>query len=391
MAFYASLIFNYFLLQCAQNFQGLNLDNYEYTKLLKNLETKINNISSIIKPEQIRARLDEISALEHDINFWNDVKKAGEINKEKTKISQILAKFTLAKNALADAKDIYELAVSENDSETIDEIYSDAPNLEEKITNLEISMMLGGENDDKNAIVSIHPGAGGTESDDWASMLYRMYLRFAEREGYKVETLDFQEGDEAGLKDVSFIVKGENAFGYLKAENGIHRLIRVSPFDSAGRRHTSFSSVMVSPEIDDDIVIDIDEKDIRIDLYRSSGAGGQHVNKTESAVRITHIPTNIVVQCQNDRSQHKNKATAMKMLKSRLYEFELMKKSEENNKVEKSDIGWGHQIRTYVLFPFQQVKDNRSNIAYSQVDAILDGDLKKIIEEVLISQSNQKG
>ena len=391
LAFYASLIFNYFLLQCAQNFQGLNLDNYEYTKLLKNLETKINNISSIIKPEQIRARLDEISALEHDMNFWNDVKKAGEINKEKTKISQILAKFTLAKNALADAKDIYELAVSENDSETIDEIYSDAPNLEEKITNLEISMMLGGENDDKNAIVSIHPGAGGTESDDWASMLYRMYLRFAEREGYKVETLDFQEGDEAGLKDVSFIVKGENAFGYLKAENGIHRLIRVSPFDSAGRRHTSFSSVMVSPEIDDDIVIDIDEKDIRIDLYRSSGAGGQHVNKTESAVRITHIPTNIVVQCQNDRSQHKNKATAMKMLKSRLYEFELMKKSEENNKVEKSDIGWGHQIRTYVLFPFQQVKDNRSNIAYSQVDAILDGDLKKIIEEVLISQSNQKG
>ena len=385
------MIFNYFLLQCAQNFQGLNLDNYEYTKLLKNLETKISNISSIIKPEQIRARLDEISALEHDVNFWNDVKKAGEINKEKTKISQILAKFTLAKNALADAKDIYELAVSENDSETIDEIYSDAPNLEEKITNLEISMMLGGENDDKNAIVSIHPGAGGTESDDWASMLYRMYLRFAEREGYKVETLDFQEGDEAGLKDVSFIVKGENAFGYLKAENGIHRLIRVSPFDSAGRRHTSFSSVMVSPEIDDDIVIDIDEKDIRIDLYRSSGAGGQHVNKTESAVRITHIPTNIVVQCQNDRSQHKNKATAMKMLKSRLYEFELMKKSEENNKVEKSDIGWGHQIRTYVLFPFQQVKDNRSNIAYSQVDAILDGDLKKIIEEVLISQSNQKG
>lgn len=391
LAFYASLIFNYFLLQCAQNFQGLNLDNYEYTKLLKNLETKINNISSIIKPEQIRARLDEISALEHDVNFWNDVKKAGEINKEKTKISQILAKFTLAKNALTDAKDIYELAVSENDSETIDEIYSDAPNLEEKITNLEISMMLGGENDDKNAIVSIHPGAGGTESDDWASMLYRMYLRFAEREGYKVETLDFQEGDEAGLKDVSFIVKGENAFGYLKAENGIHRLIRVSPFDSAGRRHTSFSSVMVSPEIDDDIVIDIDEKDIRIDLYRSSGAGGQHVNKTESAVRITHIPTNIVVQCQNDRSQHKNKATAMKMLKSRLYEFELMKKSEENNKIEKSDIGWGHQIRTYVLFPFQQVKDNRSNIAYSQVDAILDGDLKKVIEEVLISQSNQKG
>ena len=367
------------------------MDNYEYTELLKTLNTKVENIAGVVKPENIKARLKEIEELENDQNLWQDIAKAGAIGKEKTKISNILNKFLNAKNAVDDAKALYELANSENDEETINSLFAEADALEGKIINLEISMMLSGENDDKNAIVSIHPGAGGTESDDWASMLYRMYLRFAEREGYKVETLDFQEGDEAGLKDVSFIVKGENAFGYLKAENGIHRLIRVSPFDSAGRRHTSFSSVMVSPEIDDDIVIDIDEKDIRIDLYRSSGAGGQHVNKTESAVRITHIPTNIVVQCQNDRSQHKNKATAMKMLKSRLYEFELMKKSEENNKVEKSDIGWGHQIRTYVLFPFQQVKDNRSNIAYSQVDTILDGDLKKIIEEVLISQSNQKG
>jgi len=364
------------------------LDNYEYTKLLKTLEDKIQNISSIVKPAQIRARLTEISALENDAEFWKDVKKASETNREKTKISQILDRFITAQNAVNDAKDLYDLAVGENDLETIESVYADAPNLEETVTNLEIAMMLNGKDDGKNAIVTIHPGAGGTESDDWASMLYRMYLRFSEREGFKTETLYFQEGDEAGLKEVSFIVKGENAFGYLKAENGIHRLIRVSPFDSAGRRHTSFASVMVSPEIDDDIVIEIDENDLRIDTYRASGAGGQHINKTESAVRITHIPTNIVVQCQNDRSQHKNKATAMKMLKSRLYEYELMKQNEENDKIEKADIGWGHQIRTYVLFPFRQVKDNRSNIAYSQVDAILDGDIKKIIEGVLITQSN---
>ena len=249
-------------------------------------------------------------------------------------------------------------------------------------------MMLSGENDDKNAIITIHPGAGGTESNDWASMLYRMYLRFCEREGYKVETLDFQEGDEAGLKDVSFIVRGENAYGYLKAENGVHRLVRVSPFDSAGRRHTSFSSVMVSPELDDNIAIDIEEKDMRFDYYRASGAGGQHVNKTESAVRITHIPTGIVVQCQNDRSQHKNKATALKMLKSRLYEFEMQKQQAEQVNAPKDEIGWGHQIRSYVLFPYQQVKDVRSGEAYSQTDAILDGDIKKIIEGVLISQKS---
>ena len=215
-----------------------------------------------------------------------------------------------------------------------------------------------------------------------------MYLRFCEREGYKVETLDFQEGDEAGLKDVSFIVRGENAYGYLKAENGVHRLVRVSPFDSAGRRHTSFSSVMVSPELDDNIAIDIEEKDMRFDYYRASGAGGQHVNKTESAVRITHIPTGIVVQCQNDRSQHKNKATALKMLKSRLYEFEMQKQQAEQANAPKDEIGWGHQIRSYVLFPYQQVKDVRSGEAYSQTDAILDGDIKKIIEGVVISQKS---
>jgi len=365
------------------------LDNYEYTELLKTLNTKVENIAGVVKPENIKARLKEIEELENDQNLWQDVAKAGAIGKEKTKISNILNKFLNAKNAVDDAKALYELANSENDEETINSLFAEAGELEDKIINLEISMMLSGENDDKSAIVSIHPGAGGTESNDWASMLYRMYLRFCEREGFKIEVLDFQEGEEAGLKDVSFIVRGENAYGYLKAENGIHRLVRVSPFDSAGRRHTSFSSVMVSPELNDDIEINIEEKDIRVDVFRASGAGGQHINKTESAVRITHIPTGIVVNCQNDRSQHKNKETAMKVLKSRLYELELMKQREKDENAPKSEIGWGHQIRSYVLFPYQQVKDNRSGEAYSQTDAILDGDIKSIIEGVLISQANK--
>jgi peptide chain release factor 2 len=367
-----------------------NLDSYEYNELLKKLQTKVENIGSIVKPDEIRARLKEIEAIEQDPDFWQDIARAGALNKEKTKISNMLAKFNVANQAVSDAKELFELANSENDEETINSLFDDAKNLDEKIVNLEISMLLSAEDDGKNAIVSIHPGAGGTESNDWASMLYRMYLRFCEREGFKVETLDFQEGEEAGLKDVSFIVKGENAYGYFKAENGIHRLVRTSPFDSAGRRHTSFTSVMVSPEIDDDIEIEIEEKDLKIDTYRASGAGGQHVNKTESAIRITHIPTGIVVQCQNDRSQHKNRATAMKMLKSRLYELELMKQQEASNSVEKSEIGWGHQIRSYVLFPYQQVKDNRSGEAYSQTDAILDGDIKKMIEGVLIALKSDK-
>lgn len=366
------------------------MDSYEYGELLKKLRTKVDNISLIIKPDLLQKRVDDIAAEQTDPSFWSDAANAAKINKEKTQISSMLTKFKSAKQAVEDAFDMFKLASDENDSDLLESLFEDADELEEKITNLEISMLLSSENDSKNAIVTIHPGAGGTESNDWASMLYRMYLRFCERENYKVDVLDFQEGDEAGLKDVSFIVKGENAYGYLKAENGIHRLVRVSPFDSAGRRHTSFTSVMVSPELDDDINIEIEEKDIRIDVYRASGAGGQHVNKTESAVRITHYETGIVVQCQNDRSQHKNKATAMKMLKSRLYELELQKQNEAHNNVDKSEIGWGHQVRSYVLFPYQQVKDNRSNLSYSNVDAVLDGDIKKIIEGVLISQSDKK-
>jgi len=363
------------------------MDAYEYSELLKTLTTKMENITNIVKPDALQQRLDEIEQMQQDPDFWSDAAKAGKISQEKTKTERILETYNNASDALKDAQEYFELAKAEKDEETLEMLFEDAENLESHIKALEVQMMLSGEHDGNNAIVSIHPGAGGTESQDWASMLYRMYLRWAERHGFKTEVLDYQPGEEAGIKDVSFIIKGENAYGYLKVENGIHRLVRISPFDSNAKRHTSFTSVMVSPEIDDDIDIEIEEKDIRIDTYRSSGAGGQHVNTTDSAIRITHIPTGIVVQCQNDRSQHKNKASAMKMLKSRLYEYEMEKKQAEIDGVEKSEIGWGHQIRSYVLQPYQQVKDTRSGQAFTNVDAILDGDIDKLLEGVLIAQA----
>lgn len=363
------------------------MDHYEYGELLKTLETKMENIRNIVKPDNIQKRLDEIQILESDQDFWNDAAAANQVQKEKTQLERKLEKFKIAAGSLEDATELYTMAKEEGDDETIETLFDESEKLDESVKQMEVEVMLSGEHDANNAIVSIHPGAGGTESQDWAHMLFRMYSRWAERRGFKTEILDYQNGEEAGIKDASVLITGENAYGYLKVENGIHRLVRISPFDSNAKRHTSFSSVMVSPELDDDIAIEIEDKDIRIDTYRASGAGGQHVNKTESAIRITHIKTGIVVQCQNDRSQHKNKATAMKMLKSRLYEFEMEKQQAEKDGIEKSEIGWGHQIRSYVLAPYQQVKDTRSNEAFSNVSAILDGDIDKLIEGVLISQS----
>lgn len=360
------------------------MDNYEYTTLLKELNTKMQNITNVMQPTKIQARLDEIKELENSDGFWSDASNAAVVAKEKTQLERKLQKYQKTKSILDDAKELYELAVQEGDEETIEECFASASSLRSTIQTMEIEVLLSDEHDSSNAILSIHPGAGGTESQDWASILLRMYKRFAERRGFSVEMLDYQEGEEAGIKDASLLIKGENAYGYLKVETGVHRLVRISPFDSNAKRHTSFTSVIVSPEIDDDINITIEDKDIRIDTYRASGAGGQHVNKTESAIRITHIKTGIVVQCQNDRSQHKNKATAMKMLKSRLYELELEAKKAQESNTPKSEIGWGHQIRSYVLQPYQQVKDSRSNEAYSNVSAILDGDLDAIIEGVLI-------
>lgn len=363
------------------------MDNYEYTELLKNTSIKMENITDVIEPDKIKKRLAEITELENEQAFWDDAANAAVVQKEKTQLQRKLEKYLLAKNAVDDAIELYEMAKEENDEESIEQLYADAPSLQESIRNMEVSVLLSGETDANNAILSIHPGAGGTESQDWASMLLRMYKRFAERRGFSVEVLDYQSGEEAGIKDATLLIKGENAYGYLKVENGIHRLVRISPFDSNAKRHTSFSSVMVSPEIDDDINIVIEDKDIRVDTYRSSGAGGQHVNKTESAIRLTHIETGVVVQCQNDRSQHKNRATAMKMLKSRLYELELETQKAEKDGVAKSEIGWGHQIRSYVMQPYQQIKDSRSNEAYSNVTAILDGDIDEMIEGVLIAQN----
>ena len=365
------------------------MDNYEYTELLKNLTIKMDNITGVVQPQKLQDKLDEIEILENNQDFWNDASNAAKIQKEKTQNERKLDKYNVAKDAIDDAKELYDMAKEENAEDSINECFESANDLENLILNMEIEVLLSADTDINNAILSIHPGAGGTESQDWAEMLLRMYKRWAERRNFSVELLDYQAGDEAGIKDVSILIKGINAYGYLKVENGIHRLVRISPFDSNAKRHTSFSSVMVSPEIDDDINIVVEDKDIRIDTYRSSGAGGQHVNKTESAIRITHIETNVVVQCQNDRSQHKNKATAMKMLKSRLYELEIEALKAKEAGIAKSEIGWGHQIRSYVMQPYQQVKDTRSNEAYSNVSGILDGDIDKIIEDVLIYQNKQ--
>lgn len=365
------------------------MDSYEYGELLKSLQNKCENIQKILSPLTLQAQLDEIAKLEQSESFWNDAQKAGEIAKQKRKCERILNTYTHMKNELDDAVELFEIAQSENDSSTLELLFESAPSLMAHIQRVEIETMLSGEHDGSNAIFTIQPGAGGTESQDWASMLYRMYLRWSERRGYKVELLDYQDGEEAGIKGAAFIVRGENAYGYAKSENGVHRLVRISPFDANAKRHTSFASVQVSPELDDNINIEIEEKDIRIDTYRASGAGGQHVNKTESAIRITHFPTGIVVQCQNDRSQHKNKATAMKMLQSKLYELEIQKNHEGANSQEKSEIGWGHQIRSYVLAPYQQVKDLRSNFATSNTNGVLDGELDEIIESVLVLQNTQ--
>ena len=282
-------------------------------------------------------------------------------------------------------KEFYAFAVDENDQQTIIQLVEDSNQLLKDSTEVRYLNLMNGEADQNNAFVEIHAGAGGTESQDWAEMLQRMYVRWAESKTYRVSLLQESRGEEAGIKSSTIKISGDFTYGWLKRESGIHRLVRISPFDSNKRRHTSFASIWVYPEIDEKIEIDINETDLRIDTYRASGAGGQHVNKTDSAVRITHIPTKIVVQCQNDRSQHKNKSNAMAMLKSRLYELELQKRKEEENKIhsEKKDIGWGHQIRSYVLHPYKLIKDLRTNHESSNVNDILNGDIDKFLEKSL--------
>ena len=319
--------------------------------------------------------------------FWDDPATAREIVRERSRAEETVRGWHTLNTALQDLDMLFEMARDEGDEEILKEIETDIASLETSVRNEEFRMMLGSEEDPGDAIMTIHAGAGGTEAQDWAEMLLRMYLRWAERKGFETKIIDFQPGDEAGVKSVTMTVEGHYAYGYAKAEIGIHRLVRISPFDTGKRRHTSFASVFVYPEISDDIDIEINENDLRIDTYRSSGAGGQHVNKTDSAVRITHLPTGIVVQCQNERSQHKNKAMAMKVLKSRLYEEELRKKSEEMDEVNKTkkQIAWGSQIRSYILHPYKMVKDHRTNREVGNVDRVLDGDIDDFIEAYLIS------
>lgn len=280
------------------------------------------------------------------------------------------------------------LAIEESDHQTLEEVESQVKQLNDAIHRFSLELMLSGEDDANNAIISINAGAGGTEAQDWAEMLFRMYARWVERKGYQSEIIDFQPGDEAGIKSVTFTASGEYSYGFLKGETGVHRLVRISPFNANGKRHTSFASVFVYPELNNDIEINIDEKDLRIDVFRASGAGGQHVNKTSSAVRITHLPTGIVVQCQQEKSQHRNKDLAMKVLRSRLYQREKQKLDEKMQEIHdsKDDIAWGSQIRSYVLHPYQMIKDHRINLEIGNVNAVLDGDIDPFIEGVLLAK-----
>jgi peptide chain release factor 2 len=313
-------------------------------------------------------------------DVWNDPKRAQDLGKEKRTLENVVIGMTTLSGSIDDAIELFDMAKGESDDSTLEAIEADSANLEKDMADREFKRMFANEADSFNCFVEIQSGAGGTEACDWASMLLRQYLRYIERKGFKSELLDETPGDVAGIKGASIKVTGEYAFGYLRTETGIHRLVRKSPFDSSGGRHTSFASVYVYPEIDDSIQIDINPSDLRIDVFRASGAGGQHVNKTESAVRITHLPTNIVVQCQNDRSQHRNKDEAMGMLKARMYEYELRKRKAEHDKVEaaKTDIGWGHQIRSYVL-DNSRIKDLRTNVEISNTKSVLDGDLDDFI------------
>ena len=308
--------------------------------------------------------------------------------KERTGLQKIIESFEQASQELDDLTVLAELGEEGEDEETLDEVRRLLPQLEEQVGKMEFARMLSGEHDASNAIVSINAGAGGTEAQDWAEMVLRMYLRFCELKGFRTEMTDYQPGDEAGVKGVTFTVEGGYAYGWLRPEMGIHRLVRISPFDSNAKRHTSFCSVFVFPELADDVEVEINEKDLKVDTYRASGAGGQHINKTDSAIRITHLPSGIVVACQNERSQHKNRSTAMKQLKARLYELELEKKEDEASAIagDKKEIAWGSQIRSYVLHPYRMVKDHRTGYEVGNADAVLDGQLEKFIEAYLLGQ-----
>ncbi len=334
-------------------------------------------------------RLAELNREAEDPNLWNDQQRAQRLMQERTALEDQLTAIGRIEQELDDQLTMIELGESEKDQKAVNDAEAALKKLKAEVARRELEALLSGEADPNDSYLEVHAGAGGTESQDWANMLMRMYTRWAEQHGYKVDWIEETEGEEAGIKSATVQVKGRNAFGWLKTENGVHRLVRISPFDSNARRHTSFASVNVYPVVDDRIKIDIKESDVRVDTMRAGGAGGQHVNKTESAIRLTHIPTNIVVVCQNDRSQHRNRAQAWQMLRARLFERELKKREEKAaaEQAAKTDIGWGHQIRSYVLQPYQMVKDLRTGVQTSNTGAVLDGDLDQFMEAALAQKA----
>ncbi len=357
----------------------------ESLRILENLKNKLIELGNSININDLEIKQQYLEAQTTQEGFWNDNKKSAKVLGEMKQIKSKCLKFRELEKQTNETIELGNLAKIEEDEEIAKEVQKEVGVLRKQIEKFELETLLSGKYDANNAILTIHPGAGGTESQDWAEMLYRMYTRWATQNGYQVKELDYLEGEEAGLKSVTFEIIGENAYGYAKCEKGVHRLVRISPFDSGGRRHTSFASLEVLPEITDDIEIEINPDDLRIDTYRASGAGGQHINKTSSAVRITHIPTNTVVACQSERSQLQNRETAMKMLKSKLLDMKEKEQKEkiEDLKGEQKDIAWGSQIRSYVFCPYTMVKDHRTNYEVGNVEAVMDGEIQDFIEAYL--------
>ncbi|MGZ5835770.1 MAG: peptide chain release factor 2 [Xanthobacteraceae bacterium] len=361
----------------------------EVINLVEEIKQSVGLLRRHLDFPNARVRLDELNKEVEDPNLWNDPQRAQRVMQERTSLDNRINSILRIENELADQAEMVELGETEKDQAVVTEAEEAIRVLRNDVTRQEREALLSGEADANDAYLEVHAGAGGTESQDWANILLRMYTRWAEQHGYNVEYLEETQGEEAGIKSATIEIKGHNAFGWLKTESGVHRLVRISPFDSNARRHTSFASVAIFPVVDDRIVIDIKEADVRTDTMRSQGAGGQHVNKTESAVRLTHIPTGIAVVCQAERSQHKNRATAWNMLRARLYEMELKKREEKAaaDNAAKTDIGWGHQIRSYVLQPYQMVKDLRTGVSTSNTGAVLDGDLDQFMEATLAQRA----
>lgn len=360
----------------------------EIEKTVAEIEQVLTLLRRHLDWDTAEARLDDLTARTEHPEFWNDPEKAREIMRQRDDLDVQVKYVRQFEAAIRDNVELIELGEAEGDADIVRDAEASLNETLQDARKAQIETLLSGEADANDCYVEIHSGAGGTESQDWASMLLRMYTRWAERRKFKVEVMEFHDGEEAGIKSATIRVQGHNAYGWLKTESGVHRLVRISPYDSAARRHTSFSSAWVYPVVDDTINIEINESDLKVDTYRSSGAGGQHVNTTDSAIRITHVPSGVVVACQQERSQHKNRATAMAMLKARLYEIELQKREELANaeSAAKTDVGWGHQIRSYVLQPYQMVKDLRTNAETSNTAAVLDGDLDMFMEASLASR-----